>query len=60
MFVVKEEHIYDGHLLYRELPCVPSKNDWIKIGKDNYVVRNVTWNFADRRTVILLVDNTKF
>jgi hypothetical protein len=60
LFIVKVEHITDGHIIQRELPCVPAKNDWIKIGKDNYVVRNVTWNFSDRRTVILLVDHPKF
>lgn len=60
MFIIKVYHISDGFLIQREIPCVPAKNDWIKIGKDNYVVRNVTWNFSDRRTVVLLVDNPKF
>lgn len=60
MFFVKVELITGGQLIKRELPCVPSKGDWIEIGKENFVVKNVSWNFSDRRTVTLLVDRPKF
>lgn len=60
MFIVIIEHIKEGKLLHRELPCVPSKGDWIEIGQESYVVKNVSWNFSDRRTVTLLVDRPKF
>lgn len=60
MFIVKVEHITEGILTQRDLPCVPSKGDWIELGKENYVVKNVSWNFSDRRTVTLLVDRPKF
>lgn len=60
MFFVKVEHITDGPLIQRDLPCVPSKGDWIELGKENFVVKNVSWNFSDRRTVTLLVDTPKF
>lgn len=60
MFFVKVEHITEGPLIQRDLPCVPSKGDWIELGKENYVVKNVSWNFSDRRTVTLLVDRPKF
>jgi hypothetical protein len=60
LYIVKVEHIKDGLLIQREMPAVPSKGDWIKLGPDHFVVKNVTWNFSDRRTVILLVDHPKF
>lgn len=60
MFIVKVEHITEGKIIQRELPSVPSKGDWVEIGKENYVVKNVSWNFNDRRTVTLLVDRPKF
>lgn len=41
------------------MPTIPAKGDWIKLGTDIYVIKNVTWNFSDMRTVILLVDNPK-
>jgi hypothetical protein len=60
MFFVKVEHITEGPLIQRDLPCVPAKGDWIELGKENYVVKNVSWNFSDRRTVTLLVDRPSF
>jgi hypothetical protein len=60
LFFVKVEHITEGPLIQRDLPCVPSKGDWIELGKESYVVKNVSWNFSDRRTVTLLVDRPKF
>ena len=60
MFIVKVEHISEGKLIQRELPCVPSRGDWIEIGQENFVVKNVYWNLSDRRTVTLLVDRPKF
>ena len=60
MFFVKVEHITEGPLIQRDLPCVPEKGDWIELGKENYVVKNVSWNFSDRRTVTLLVDRPSF
>lgn len=60
MFIVKVEHISEGKLIQRELPCVPSRGDWIEIGQENFVVKNVSWNLSDRRTVTLLVDRPKF
>jgi len=60
MFIVKIEHISEGKLIQRELPCVPSRGDWVEIGPENFVVKNVSWNLSDRRTVTLLVDRPKF
>ena len=60
MFIVKVEHISEGKLIQRELPSVPSTGDWIEIGQENFVVKNVSWNLSDRRTVTLLVDRPKF
>jgi hypothetical protein len=60
MFIVKVEHISEGSIIQRELPCVPGKGDWIEIGQENFVVKNVSWNFSDRRTVTLLVDRPEF
>ncbi len=60
MFIVKIEHISEGKLIQRELPCVPSRGDWVEIGAENFVVKNVSWNLSDRRTVTLLVDRPKF
>jgi hypothetical protein len=59
-YIVKVEHISDGPIIQRTMPVIPSKGDWIKLGTDHYVVKNVTWNFSDMRTVVLLVDNPKF
>jgi hypothetical protein len=39
---------------------VPGKGDWIEIGQENFVVKNVSWNFSDRRTVTILVDTPEF
>jgi hypothetical protein len=60
MFIVKVEHIIEGKVIQRELPCVPGKGDWIEIGQESFVVKNVSWNFSDRRTVTLLVDRPEF
>jgi hypothetical protein len=60
MFIVKVEHITEGKILQRELPCIPSRGDWLEIGSENFVVKNVSWNLSDRRTVTLLVDRPKF
>lgn len=60
MFTVRVEHISEGKLIQRELPCIPGKGDWIEIGQENFVVKNVCWNFSDRRTVTLLVDRPEF
>jgi hypothetical protein len=60
MFIVKVEHISEGKIIQRELPCVPGKGDWIEIGQENFVVKNVSWNFSDRRTVTILVDRPEF
>jgi hypothetical protein len=60
MYKIKVEMITGEQLLQRELPSVPGKGDWIEIGKENFVVKNVSWNFSDRRTVTLLVDRPKF
>lgn len=59
-YIVKVEHIKDGPIIQREMSAVPAKGDWIKLGAEHYVIKNVTWNFSDRRTVILLVDHPKF
>ncbi len=59
VYTIMVEHIKDGLILQRKALKVPAKADWIKIGSDLYVVKNVTWNFSDMRTVILLVDNPK-
>jgi hypothetical protein len=56
-YIVKVEHIKDKFLLQRDMTAIPSKGDWIEVGNDVYVVLNVSWNFSDRRTVTLLVDN---
>lgn len=58
-YIVKVEHISDGPLILRTMPTIPAKGDWIKLGTEIYVIKNVTWNFSDMRTVILLVDNPK-
>ena len=58
-YIVKVEHIADGPIIQRIMQSVPAKGDWIKHGTEIYVIKNVTWNFSDMRTVILLVDNPK-
>lgn len=59
-YIVKVEHIADGPIIQRIMQSVPAKGDWIKLGSENYVIKNVTWNFSDMRSVILMVDNPKF
>jgi hypothetical protein len=58
-YIVKVEHISDGPIILRTMQSIPTKGDWIKLGTEIYVIKNVTWNFSDMRTVILLVDNPK-
>lgn len=37
---------------------VPRRGDMIKLGKDStYTVMGVAWNFADARSVVLIVRN---
>lgn len=57
--IVNVVHISDGFVITRLVNNVPKKGDWIVLGEDTYVVNLVIWNYADARSVTLMVDDPK-
>jgi hypothetical protein len=44
-------------IIQRNMMQVPRRQDIIKLGKEYYTVVGVSWNFADARSVTVLVRN---
>jgi hypothetical protein len=55
---VQVRHIGGDVIIQRDMTQVPRRGDMIKLGKDStYTVMGVAWNFADARSVVLIVRN---
>lgn len=52
-------HLSDGYIISRDVDEVPSVGDWISLGSDTYVVKQRIWDYADARTVRLMVEEPK-
>lgn len=55
--VINVVHVSDGFVITRIMNNVPRKGEWIVLGEDTYVVKLVIWNYADARTVTLMVED---
>lgn len=58
-YIVQVRHLGGDVIIQRDMTQVPRRGDLIKLGKENcYTVMGVAWNFADARSVVLIVRNT--
>jgi hypothetical protein len=57
-YIVQVRHLGGDVIIQRDMTQVPRRGDIIKLGKENaYTVIGVAWNFADARSVVLIVRN---
>lgn len=57
MYLIKVKHIGGEVLIQRNMTVVPRRQECILIGKEQYVVVAVFWNYNDARTVTVSVRN---
>jgi hypothetical protein len=52
-------HVIDGNIITRDMYQAPHKGDWISLGSNTYVVKQVIWNYSDACTVKVIVEDPK-